>query len=100
MFFSRFRKNKRKKYLTLDPKAYVLPINKMDEIIERSKHGKVVVTKDDIGDVQSSDALMHLWAYMNNIAVYNLRYGYITSDNWQDVGDAEKFLQSKNIYFE
>ena len=78
---------------------YVLPIETIRNIAKQAKHKKVTVTKDVIGNVDLTDAMMHTWAYMNDVAVHNLRYGYITK-NWQDIGEAENWLKKNNIIFQ
>ncbi len=87
----------RSRYMTLDENAYKIPIVEMDKVLERTKDGKVIFDHRDYG-VDSSDAIMSFWAYVNKVASYNLRYGCYPA--WQDINECEEEMNFKrNLFF-
>ncbi len=69
----------------------------MNKVLECTKDGKVTVDHRDYG-VDSADAIMSFWAYMNKVAAYNLRYGCYPA--WQDINECERELNfERNLFF-
>jgi hypothetical protein len=88
----------RPRYVTLDAKAYKIPIPKMDNVLEMTKSGKVLVNAKEYG-LCRSDVIMSFWAYVNNKASYNLRYGCYPA--WQDINECEDELNfERNLFFD
>jgi len=90
-------KESRPRFVTLDKNAYKIPIHEMDKVLERTKEGKVTVDPRDYG-IDSADAIMSFWAYVNKVASYNLRYGCYPA--WQDINECERELNfERNLFF-
>ncbi len=85
-------------YTELPPDdAYKISTEEMDKVLELTKNGKVIVDPADYG-VNILDAIMSFWAYVNGVAVYNLRYGCYQA--WQDVGECADELEfERNLFF-
>jgi len=85
-------------YIDLPPHdAYKISTQEMDLVLERTKEGRVIIDPADYG-VDISDAIMSFWAYVNDVAVYNLRYGCYPA--WQDVSECADELEfEQNLYF-